>query len=344
LRCSSSPEILTVDPKKASENVRLVAALHNSAAQAAPHGNNCITLPAFDLGPYDRRNERMSEAGEKSPHLDRREQIQARHGTPMGPLVIHEIVREQGEIELARGFGGLAWSGLAAGLSIGFSFLVQAYLEAGLPDTRWRLLVAGFGYSIGFLIVILGRQQLFTETTLTAVIPALTRRDIVTLLAMLRVWAIVLAANLVGTWIFAAVAAWPGVFPPHAIAAMTELSAATMVHPFWQMVVTGGSAGWLMGLMVWLLPGAGPARPLIIILLTYVIALCQFPHSIAGSVEAAFGVLSGHATLADYVLRFQVPTVIGNAIGGTILAALLNHAPIARELDGAVDRRGDGGR
>jgi formate/nitrite transporter FocA (FNT family) len=286
----------------------------------------------------------MTEAGEKSPHLDRREQIQARRGTPMGALVIHEIVREQGETELARAFGGLAWSGLAAGLSIGFSFLVQAYLQAGLPDAPWRRLVAGFGYSTGFLIVILGRQQLFTETTLTAMIPALTRRDAATMLGALRVWVIVLAANLVGTWVFAGVSAWPGVFPADAIAAMTELSAGTMQHSFWNMVITGGSAGWLMGLMVWLLPGAGSARPLIIILLTYVIALCQFPHSIAGSVEAAFRVISGHATVGDYLLRFLLPTVIGNGIGGTILAALLNHAPVAGELDGAAERNGRGGR
>ena len=119
----------------------------------------------------------MSEAGESSPHLDKREQKQAAAGAPIGALVIHEIVRDQGEEELERSFSGLAWSGIAAGLSIGFSFLVQATLEAFLPDAPWRPLVAGFGYSIGFLIVILGRQQLFTETTLTVVIPVLTRRN-----------------------------------------------------------------------------------------------------------------------------------------------------------------------
>src|SRR5690242_8787150 len=119
----------------------------------------------------------MADAGEESPHLDRKERRQAAAGAPMGALVIHEIVRDQGEEELERSFTGLAWSGLAAGLSIGFSFLVQAVLQARLPDTPWRILVAGFGYSVGFLIVILGRQQLFTETTLTALIPALTRRN-----------------------------------------------------------------------------------------------------------------------------------------------------------------------
>lgn len=283
----------------------------------------------------------MSQAGADSPHLDPRQRKQAAERAAPGPLVIHEIVREEGEKELERPFSGLAWSGLAAGLSIGFSFIMQAYLHAGLPDAPWRRLVASFGYSLGFLIVILGRQQLFTETTLTALIPALTRRDLPTFLGTLRVWAVVLVTNLIGTLVFAAISAQPGVFQPAAFAAMEELSAHLLAQPFWQVVITGGSAGWLIGLMVWLLPAAGAARPLIIILLTYVIALCQFPHIIAGSVEAAFGVFAGHASVGDYLYRFLLPVLVGNAFGGTALAALLNHAQVAEELRGAGPEKQD---
>jgi formate/nitrite transporter FocA (FNT family) len=274
----------------------------------------------------------MSDAGENSPHLDDAEQRQAAKSAPIGPLVIHEIVRDEGETELARSFGGLAWSGLAAGLSIGFSFLVQAELQAGLPEAPWRTLVAAFGYSIGFLIVILGRQQLFTETTLTALIPFLTRRDVPTLLATVRVWVIVLVANLIGTVVFGTIAATPDLFRPEVAREMAALAEHTMANPFWKTAFTGGSAGWLIGLMVWLLPGAGPARPLIVILLTYVIALCTFPHIIAGSTEAVYGVAIGQASVGDYFMRFLIPTLIGNGVGGTILAALLNHAPLANEL------------
>jgi formate/nitrite transporter FocA (FNT family) len=277
----------------------------------------------------------MADAGESSPHLDRREQRQAAAGAPMGAIVIHEIVRDQGEEELERSFGGLAWSGIAAGLSIGFSFIAQATLQARLPDTPWRPLISSFGYSVGFLIVILGRQQLFTETTLTAVIPVLTRRNLYTLLRAFRVWAIVLTANIAATWIFARIAAINDVFPPATVDAMAELSAHTMQSPFWRTVLTGGSAGWLIGLMVWLLPAAGMSRAPIIILLTYLISVCQFPHIIAGSVEAAYGVFTGHATLSDYAFRFLLPVFLGNATGGTILAALLNHAPLAGELTAA---------
>jgi formate/nitrite transporter FocA (FNT family) len=281
----------------------------------------------------------MAEAGETSPHLDQREQRQAAAGAPMGAIVIHEIVRDQGEEELERSFNGLAWSGVAAGLSIGFSFIAQATLQAHLPDTPWRLLVAGFGYSVGFLIVILGRQQLFTETTLTAVIPALTRRNVHTTLLMLRVWAIVLTANIVATWLFAAIAARSAVFSDATLQAMSEIAGHTTDRTFWHTVVTSGFAGWLIGLMVWLLPAARASQAMIIILLTYVIAICQFPHIIAGSVEAAFAVFTDHATISDYLFRFLIPTFLGNVTGGTILAALLNHAPLADELTGEESGR-----
>ena len=272
------------------------------------------------------------EAGQNSPHLEEAEQQQAADSAALGPLVIHEIVRAEGEDELKRGFSGLAWSGLAAGLSIGFSFLVQAHLRAGLPDAPWRTLITSFGYSLGFLIAILGRQQLFTETTLTALIPFLTRRDLSTFRATMRVWLIVLVANLAGTVVFGFILTTPGLYEPSVTQAMIALAEHTMAESFWLTVLRAGSAGWLIGLMVWLLPSAGPARPLIVILLTYVVALFQLPHIVAGSVEAVYAVLSGHASIGDYFMRFLAPTLLGNVLGGTILAALLNHAPVAGEI------------
>ena len=273
------------------------------------------------------------EAGEKSPFLNEKEQRQASERAPIGPLVIHEIIREQGQVELERSFGGLSFSALAAGLSIGFSFVVQAYLQSGLPDTPWRRLVSGFGYTMGFLIVILGQQQLFTETTLTALIPALTHRDVATLIRTLRVWAIVLAANLVGTVLFAAALAFSGVVPAQTVVAMRDIAQHVFGEPPMTVFVGGIAAGWLIGLTVWLLPGAGTSRPLIIILLTYAIALCQFPHVIAGSVESLYAVFVGEARLGGYFTRFLIPTLLGNTLGGTALVALLNHAPIAGELN-----------
>jgi formate/nitrite transporter FocA (FNT family) len=278
--------------------------------------------------------ETETEAGSESPHLDEKQQKQAGDRAPPGAIVIHEIVREQGLEELNRSSGSLAWSGLAAGLSIGFSFVAQATLQSRLPDTLWRPLISSFGYSIGFLIVILGRQQLFTETTLTALIPALTERTLTTFARTMRVWGIVLFFNLAATLVWGFVLSRPGVLPDDTVTAMVAISAKILGPHFWHTVLMAGAAGWIIGLMVWLLPAANTSQPMVIILLTYTISFCEFPHVIAGSVEASFAAFSGHASVTDYFVKFLVPTLLGNTIGGTLLAALLNHAPVADTLKG----------
>ena len=137
----------------------------------------------------------------KNDAATRREAADERSGlrTPL----IYEIVRKRGDEEMERPAVSLWWSGVAAGLSISFSLLAQSILELHLPDAPWRTLVSSLGYAVGFLMVVLGRQQLFTENTLTAIIPLLARRNWFTLLRVARLWAVVLAANLVGAHLFA---------------------------------------------------------------------------------------------------------------------------------------------
>jgi formate/nitrite transporter FocA (FNT family) len=247
-------------------------------------------------------------------------------------LVIHELVREEGEAELRRRNSALFWSGLAAGLSMGFSMLTLALIRSGLPDAPWRRLVEGFGYCVGFVIVILGRQQLFTESTVTAVLPLMVKRDLPTFAALLRMWAIVLSANLIGTLAFAGLISPERVFPDAVRQALVQTGAEMFQDSFGPQLLRAILAGWLIALMVWILPSARSARLFVIILLTYIVAIGHFPHVIAGSSEAAFAVFSGHASLTDFGVRFFLPTVLGNMIGGVALVAVLNHAPLASEL------------
>ncbi len=276
-------------------------------------------------------------AGQDSPHLDASEQEQAAAHAAPHALVIHELVREEGEAELKRRTGALFWSGLAAGLSMGFSMLTLGLLRSGLPDEPWRRLIESFGYCIGFVIVILGRQQLFTESTVTAVLPLMVKRDKATLFALSRMWIIVLGANLVGTIAFAGLISPEHVFPDEVRRALVETSAGMFEDAFAPQFLRAILAGWLIALMVWLLPSARSARLFVIILLTYVVAIGHFPHVIAGSAEAAFAVFTGHATLADFGSRFFLPTLLGNMIGGVALVAVLNHAPLAPDLQSASD-------
>src|ERR1700754_3340664 len=112
-----------------------------------------------------------------APRLDEREERKADQHITASAHVIYEVIRRQGEDELRRTSSGLAWSGLAAGLSMGFSLIAQGLLHTYLPDAQWKPLLTKFGYSVGFLIVIIGRQQLFTENTLTPIIPLMARRQ-----------------------------------------------------------------------------------------------------------------------------------------------------------------------
>lgn len=289
----------------------------DAPAEAEP--DNRHAEPA-DAGP---------SAGQATPHLDPQEQRQAERHAPPTPLVIHEVVRDEGEAELTRSLSALGWSGLAAGLSMGFSFLTMALLTAHLPPAPWHIAAAAPGYSLGFVIVILGRQQLFTESTLTAVLPVLVRWDRRSLLALLRLWAVVLAANLIGTFGFAALLTVPDIVRPETRAALDTLGHEVFARPLLPAILKAMLAGWLIALMVWLLPAARSARLLVIALLTTVVALAQLPHIIAGSTEAAYAVLMGLAPPGDYVLVFLLPTLLGNTVGGVALAALLNHAPLA---------------
>ncbi|MDE2240164.1 MAG: formate/nitrite transporter family protein [Rhodospirillales bacterium] len=265
-------------------------------------------------------------------HLDGGEQhLAVRHSTPRA-IVIHEIIRDDGEQELQRKIGALALSGLAAGLSMGFSFLTEALLTAGLPDTIWRHTMASFGYAVGFIIVVLARQQLFTESTLTALLPLFTRRDRKTLFGTLRLWVVVLAANIAGTWIFAALLHAPGLFPPAVTPALQALAAKAVHGGFTSTFVRAFFAGWLIALMVWILPSAQSSRPLIVLIITYIVALAQLSHIVAGSAEMAYGVLSGTANLGDYAFEFFTPTLFGNMAGGIVMVSVLNHGSIATEI------------
>jgi formate/nitrite transporter FocA (FNT family) len=270
-----------------------------------------------------------------SPHLDSGEkEVAARHTVPRA-IVIHEIIREEGEQELERTNGALALSGLAGGLTMGFSFLAEALLRASLPDTPWRHSVESFGYSVGFIIVVLGRQQLFTENTLTAVLPVVTKRDLPTLLSAGRLWGIVLIANLVGTWLFAAMIHVHQIFTPDVDLALESIAVEAIPPIFYATLLKAFFAGWLIALMVWILPSAQSARLITILIITYVVSLAHLSHIVAGSTEAAYSVLSGTASFGQYLVYFLLPTLIGNIIGGVLLVTVLNHGSIAPEMDSA---------
>jgi formate/nitrite transporter FocA (FNT family) len=247
--------------------------------------------------------------------------------------VVYEIIRVEGEGELARTKVALWWSALGAGLSIGFSVLAQGLLKTYLPSSPGAWIVEAIGYSVGFLIVILSRQQLFTENTLTAVLPVIARRQWNWIWVMLRLWGIVLAGNLVGCFLFAAFLAFSGALSPEIASAVHAVGAKLMANSASEMFVKGIVAGWLIAALVWMLPSAEGTEIFVITLITYLIALGGFTHVVAGSAEALYLWLTGAESLARVVFVFFLPTLVGNVFGGTLMFAVLSYAQVREEID-----------
>ena len=247
--------------------------------------------------------------------------------------VVYEAIRQEAEAELNRPNAALFWSGLAAGLSIGFSFLAQALLQSSLPDTSWQSLVSKLGYSVGFVIVILGRQQLFTENTLTPVLQVLQKKTLTSLKDTLRLWGVVLSANMIGTLAFAFILATTAIVDASNLPALKSIALHAVDGGYWNTLLRAIFAGWLIALMVWLLPVAEGSRVVVIIIITYLISIAGFPHIIAGSNEVFYALLTGIVSPSVAIGEFFIPTLIGNTIGGVSLVAAINYAQVSPDKE-----------
>ncbi len=274
----------------------------------------------------------VRERAAKRRHITEQEveDIEER-SSPRTP-VIYEIVSRLGEEEMIRPATSLWWSGLAAGLSISFSLLAQAILATHLPHARWAPLVTSFGYSAGFIMAVLSRQQLFTETTITVVLPVMSRFSARDLALMGRMWGIVLVANLAGTLFAAAFCTFTPVLSPELKGAMIDISRGIMQFGWSAMFFKAVAAGFLMAAMVWLIPSADTAQIHVIILMTYLIAVGGFMHIVAGSMEAFMLVANGEQAWTSMMTSFFLPVLVGNIVGGTALFALLSYAQVMKEI------------
>jgi formate-nitrite transporter family protein len=240
--------------------------------------------------------------------------------------VVYQAIYEEADHELGRDTPALAWSGVAAGLSMGFSMIAEAMLITHVPHARWSPMLTKLGYTVGFLIVILGRQQLFTENTLTPVLPLLRKPSGSMLLNVGRLWAVVLLTNLAGGFILAWAAAHTALLSAEMRQACHDIGQEALQLPFLTVLLRAIVAGWLIATMVWLLPFAETARVWVIIIVSYLVGLGQFPHVIAGGVSNLYLVASGEISLGRSLGSYLVPVVLGNCVGGVALVAALAHA------------------
>jgi len=285
-------------------------------------------MPPYQAVTDTRKDERREPPPGQGPELEEKEKRKADEEESLNASITYEVVRREGEKELERSPQALAWSGLAAGLSMGFILVAEGLLRSHLPDAPWRPLIAKLGYSVGFLIVILGSQQLYTENTLTPIVPLLTRKSGEMLGRVLRLWAIVLVTNLLGTIVFAWVLARTTVFDMEVHTAFLGVAREALRGDFATTLLRAIFAGWLIALLVWMLPAAQSEQVPVIVGMTYLVGVAGLAHIIAGSTEVAYLVARGVATWGDYFGRFVIPTTIGNTLGGVTMVAALNHAQV----------------
>ena len=250
---------------------------------------------------------------------------------PITP-VIYEIVRRFGEEEMGRPAVSLWWSGVAAGLSISFSLLAESILALRVPQGSWQPLLVGLGFPIGFLMVVLGRQQLFTENTITMVLPVMASPTAVQFRKLARVWSIVLAANLVGTLLAAIFCSFTPAISGEVRDSMLELSRHALDKGWVEMMFRGITAGFLMAAMVWLMPSADTAQFHVVAVMTYLIGISDSVHIVTGSVQAFMLLANGQGDGGALFAGFALPVLAGNIIGGTALFAVISYAQVMKEI------------
>lgn len=278
--------------------------------------------------------ERHAEEDKHEDSLTDHEMQAIEDHAPIRAVAIFEAIRREGRMEMHRPANALAMSGYVAGLALGLSVLSEGLLRTHLPEADWRPLVENVGYSVGFLIVILGQMQLFTENTIKALCPVLDDTTPAMLRRLARLWGLVLCSNLAGAATFGAVLWLTQGYQPQIWGAMRDISLHATSFGWGETVLRGIGAGWLVAALVWIMPNAGDGRASVIVVITYLIALADFAHVVAGTTEAALLVLSGDLDVVAAVGGFLLPALIGNLLGGSVFFTILAWVQIRTELEG----------
>lgn len=281
---------------------------------------------ALAQSPEEKRSEEKEEA--RKPALDPEENKKAEEEESLNSSITYDVVRREGDKELARTPSALFWAAVAGGMSMGFSFLTEGLLRSFLPDADWRPLITKLGYPVGFLIISLGSQQLFTENTITPIVPLLVARTSEMLRRVSVLWLVVFIGNILGALAFASLVGLTDAFEPKVHVAFAAIGHEALRSGFATTFVRGIFAGWIIALMVWMLPAASTQQVGVIAIMTYLVGIGGLAHIIVGSVEVLYLVVTAQVSAGTYFTGFMVPALLGNVAGGLTLVTWLNHAQV----------------
>ncbi len=226
--------------------------------------------------------------------------------------------------ELDRTTTALGISGFGGGAFMGLSALGTAIVLARLGESPLAEILSRCLYPLGFIVVILGRAQLFTENTLYPVALVLAEKR--EFWNTVRLWAVVLPANVAGALAFSMLAAWTTALKPETVMAMSQLGLKALAHPSSTIFWSGVIGGWIIALTAWLVSGSHSITGSVILiwLLTFIVGLGDFAHCIASSCEILVAVLTHRAPWMAYP-AWLFPAVAGNICGGIGLVTILEY-------------------
>ncbi|MCF8056372.1 MAG: formate/nitrite transporter family protein [Desulfocapsa sp.] len=251
-----------------------------------------------------------------------------------------EILKQQivdGQATFDKSSSSILLSSLTAGLEIGFTYLLMCILYSflfGKVDEETIFKLVALVYPVGFIMVIIGQSILFTEQTSLLTLPVLNNKR--TLGSLLKLWGLVIVGNLAGGCVMGAVLVWIGpkleIFDLHSIEA---IAVHVTKYDNWVIFVSAILAGWLMGLLSWLLTASKDtvSRIIIIYMITAVLAFAGLHHSIVGNVEVFTGVISSAEIKWSSYISFQSISLLGNALGGAVFVALLKYSAFVYNVE-----------
>ena len=240
---------------------------------------------------------------------------------------IFDAATENARSELKRPVLALVFSGLAGGITLGLTGIAVASVLALLGTGGWQELVAYLIYPIGFIAVIIGRQQLFTENTLYPVVLVMDERKHV--LSTLRLWGVVFGSNVAGALIFAALCSYTSALKPEIQSKLVELGERAVQGSFGRLFWSGVVGGWLIALVAWMVSASHwtIGQVVMIWLLTFIVGVGHFAHCIVTSCEILTATLGGPVSPGSY-LHWLLAATLGNIVGGVGIVSVLNYGQV----------------
>ena len=245
---------------------------------------------------------------------------------------IYERVKREGAAELERPVAALAYSGLFAGASVGFGAVASAAATVALAGHADARLVGALFFPVGFIIVIIGRAQLFTENTLYPVTLVLDERR--HLLSTLRLWAVVLSANLIGAALFALLVTKTAALPADVVVKVADTGHQATLGTWPSFFWSGVLGGWIIALVAWLIQSGSAVIGQILLIwsLVFTVGLLDLDHSVSTTIEVICAALKGNVHLG-HALAWFAAVLLGNIAGGVLITAVLNYGQVRAGAD-----------